>query len=87
HPQTLQPGQKLEVVVEYSVANCNPVGRTLDVMSSAGSASIRMVASAAGGPSAAAACRSAWRAASASKGKGKSKGVAAAAAATAVGGG
>lgn len=85
-PQTLQPGQELELVVDYSAANCDPVGRTLDVISSAGSASVRMVASAAGGPSAAAACRSAWWTASASKGKRKGKGVAAAAA-VGVGGG
>lgn len=73
-PKTLNPGQEMELTVEYSAAHCNPVGRTLDIMSSAGNASIPMVASAAGGPSTIAACRSARRAAAAAgKGKGKGK--------------
>lgn len=62
-PQTLLPGQEMEVEVDYSSAHCDPVERTLDFVSSAGTASVQMVASALGGPSAISACRSARRAA------------------------
>ncbi|CAN0238847.1 unnamed protein product, partial [Ectocarpus fasciculatus] len=80
-PKTLLPGQEMEVAVDYSAAHCEPVGRTLDFLSSAGTASIRMEASASGGPSAVAACKSARRAAAAvaaggvaGGGKGKASG-------------
>lgn len=63
--QTLQPGEEMEVAVDYSATHCNPVGRALDIVSSAGNTSIMMLAAASGGPSAAAACRSARRAAAA----------------------
>ena len=66
-PQTLPPGEEIEVVVGYTAAHCDPVNRTLDVFSSSGIFSIRMMASACGGPSAVAACRSARRAAAAVK--------------------
>lgn len=62
-PLTLQPGMEMEVAVDYTAAHCDPVNRSLDVVSSGGNASIQIVASAYGGPSAVAACRSAKRAA------------------------
>lgn len=68
-PQTLQPGERVEVAIGYSAAHCDPVERSLAVFSSAGDTSIRMLASASGGPSAVAACKSARRAAAAA-GKG-----------------
>lgn len=80
-PLTLQPGMEMEVAVDYTAAHCDPVNRTLDVVSSGGNASIQIVASAYGGPSAVAACRSAKRAALAAAGgrvkpkpKGKAEG-------------
>lgn len=73
-PLTLQPGMEVEVAVDYTAAHCDPVKRSLDVVSSGGNASIQIVASACGGPSAVAACRSAKRAAlAAASGTGRSK--------------
>lgn len=61
--QTLQPGEEVQVAVAYAATHCDPVGRVLDIASSAGNVSIMMLAAASGGPSAAAACKSARRAA------------------------
>lgn len=68
--QTLEPGQELEVAVDFSATHCSPVWRDLDIVTSAGNASILMRAAASGGPSATAACNSARSAAAAAR-KGK----------------
>ena len=57
----------MKVAVRYLAGHCDPVNRTLDVFSSSSIASIRRMASACGGSSAVAACRSARRAAAAVK--------------------
>ena len=66
-PQNLRPGDEMEVAVGYLAGHCDPVNRTLDVLSSSSIASIRRMASACGGSSAVAGCRSARRAAAAVK--------------------
>ncbi|CAN0131567.1 unnamed protein product [Discosporangium mesarthrocarpum] len=62
-PLTLEPGQATRIGVSYTARDCSRTTRALEVVSSAGTASIKLVASARGGPPALAACESARKAA------------------------